>query len=382
MSDIVVRRALPEDIAGSNLVASLTYNNGDPIPEDRLADPNFSTFVAVRGDTVVGRFRTFTMQVTRGEAVLPCYGVAGVATLPSERRSGVGSAMMSFLVHEGQREGVPLGSLYAFRETFYRKFGYESCGHRIKITCPTERLPKVVGTLPIRILSVDDWAELEPCYRKFAHAHSGINLRPNGQEVRVYAEHKRLTIYAAGDPVEAYVAVSHRGDFWSVDHLSEVIWSTKAGYETLLDLLKGIGINKTGFSWNEPSDSPFMARFMDQGVGTQIERLAMFRVNDPPAALRLLKTKESGQFTVAIADNLMPQEWVLTVGFSPNGVEVEIGGEPDFHIDIRQFAQAFMGEPSLATLRSIELVEVRNEEGFAAATRLLTPMPTVCSDFF
>jgi hypothetical protein len=78
----------------------------------------------------------------------------------------------------------------------------------------------------------------------------------------------------------------------------------------------------------------------------------------------------------------MPQEWVLTVSFSPNGVEVEIGGEPDFHIDIRQFAQAFMGEPSLATLRSIELVEVRNEEGFAAATRLLTPMPTVCSDFF
>lgn len=382
MSDIVVRRALPEDFDGNSRVASLTYNNGDPIPPEHLQDDMFDTFVAVRGSEVVGRFRTFTMEVTRGAASLPCYGVAGVATLPSERRSGVGSAMMSHLVKVGQAEGVPLGSLYAFRETFYRKFGYETCGHRIKITCPIERLPKTNATLPIRILSPDDWAILQPCYNQFAHGISGINLRPRGQEQRVYAENKRLTIYAAGDPVEAYVAVSHRGDFWSVDHLSEFIWSTRAGYETILDLFRGLGINKTGLSWYEPSNSPFMARYMDQGIQTQIERLAMFRVNDPAAALSLLRPETEGAFSVGMEDNLSAEPWLLDVKFSPDGVTVTPGTTADFRLDVRQFAQAFLGEPSLASLRAIDLVSVTNESGFAAACRLLPPLPTLCSDFF
>ena len=47
-------------------------------------------------------------------------------------------------------------------------------------------------------------------------------------------------------------------------------------------------------------------------------------------------------------------------------------------MDVRPFAQAFMGEPSLA-----DLVRLGEVEGDATVLeRLLPPSPTICGDFF
>ncbi len=243
------------------------------------------TFIAEQNGQIQGACNVLDMTANRGTAVLNCGGIAGVAVLPELRRSGVGSAMMKWLVRHLRETETPLGSLYAFREPFYRKFGYEVAGRRQKITCPTHRWPKLESLLPIRRLTPADWQLLVPCYEVFAHSRSGLNVRAEWHWKRVLGENRQLTIYAVGEPVEAYAVVSHVTAFWTTDHISELAWSTRLGYEGLLSMLGGLAINKAGLSWFEPSDGPFYADYLDQGVEISIERPIMFRVNDVSRSL-------------------------------------------------------------------------------------------------
>lgn len=390
MPDIVVRPIEERDQDGFDTVRSLTYNNGDPIPPERreLKSPGVRSFVAEQQGQIVGGCQVLDISACRGTAVLPCGGVAGVAVLPELRRSGVGSAMMTWLISHLRETNTPIASLYAFREPFYRRFGYEVAGRRLKIVCPTNRWPKVECQLPIRRLTPADWQELVDCYAQFASTRSGLNIRNDWQWKRVLGENRQLTIYAVGEPVEAYAVVSHVTAFWTTDHISEIAWSTRRGYEGLLDMLGGLAINKTALSWFEPSDGPFYTDYMDQGVSVTVERPTMFRVNDVPAALRSLKPDPElkGEFTLSIGDLIVPENvgpWRVT--YSDGKVEVEkLSSRPsvDLQMQVRHFAQAFLGEPSIGQLVSVGNVEVQSTEGLLAASRLLPAQSVCCMDFF
>ena len=242
--------------------------------------------------------------------------------------------------------------------------------------------------LPIRRLTPADWQELVDCYAQFASTRSGLNIRNDWQWKRVLGENRQLTIYAVGEPVEAYAVVSHVTAFWTTDHISEIAWSTRRGYEGLLDMLGGLAINKTALSWFEPSDGPFYTDYMDQGVSVTVERPTMFRVNDVPAALRSLKPDPElkGEFTLSIGDLIVPENvgpWRVT--YSDGKVEVEkLSSRPsvDLQMQVRHFAQAFLGEPSIGQLVSVGNVEVQSTEGLLAASRLLPAQSVCCMDFF
>jgi predicted acetyltransferase len=211
-------------------------------------------------------------------------------------------------------------------------------------------------------------------------------MRTPEQWQRVLGENRQLTVYAVGEPVEAYAVVSHVSGFWTTDHISEIAWSTRQGYESLLAVLGGLAINKTALSWFEPSDGPFYTDYLDQGVTVTVERPIMFRVNDVPAALRGLKPEpaESGEFVIKIVDHLIPgNQGPWHVRFREGAVEVEgTGASADVCIDIRHFAQAFLGEPSLNQLADAGHVEVSSGIGLAAAQRLMPAQPVYCMDFF
>ena len=367
------------DREGFNAVRSMTYNDG--LPVEYVEEPRFGTerFVGLADDEVAGICVVLPMNATRGAALLPCGGVAGVAVAPERRRGGVGNGMMDGLVRHLREAGVPLASLYAYREPFYAKSGYAVVGKRLRITVPTHRLPRVECGLPVRRLTPADWPLLASCHAVYGHARSGVHLRNEAMWGRVLNENRPLAIYAVGDPVEGYVAVSHKTDFWVEQWLSEVAWSTPEGYRGCLDLMRQIGINKTSVAWYEPSDSPTYALYLDQGVTASVERPVMFRATDVPAALRLLRPTAEGETRLRIADDVVPEnEGPWRVRFSPEGVTVEPCEGHDVAMDVRRFAQAFLGEPSLADLTRLGAVE-----GDASTLeRLLPPSPTICGDFF
>lgn len=381
MAGIVVRPYEAGDREGFFHVRAITYNDGQPIPAEDQVFKTHDGFVGVVDGEIGGVFSVLDLTCTRGEAVLRTAGIAGVAVLPEMRQSGVGHAMMSSALGLLREQGYLVASLYGFRESYYRKFGYEMCGQRWRIKCPNERLPKVNSTLPVRTIPFSSYRLLDPCLEVFAKQRSGMSLRNDKLWGRIVDEKK--TIYVIGDPIEAYAIVSHEVNFWTDQNIQECAWSTARGHEGLMGLFRGIGVNKTSVTWSEPSDGLFAARYADQGVEIGFYRPIMFRILDVPGALRALKPGEDGEFSVLVEDELVPENRGPWRVVARNGlVEVESTSDFGLRCSIQSFTQAFLGEPSLERLGVQGVVQVSDPLEFQAACRVLGAMPVYCMEFF
>ncbi|RYG34631.1 hypothetical protein EON81_15065, partial [bacterium] len=286
---------------------------------------------------------------------------------------GVGGAMMKGSIEQMRRDGFALATLYAYREPFYAKSGYATLGRRLKIECPAHRLPKG-GGLKVRRLTPDDWSFLNPCYEEFTRQRNGMALRNDDGWKRILAENRPLTIYAVGEPVEGYVVVSHKTEFWSTDHISEIVWSTPAGYRALMGVLRGLATNKNALTWFEPSDGPFGFHHLDMGVEISLMRPIMGRIVDVITTLESCRPEGEGSFAFAT-----PDEGAWRVTYSGGEAKVESAESGEFTLTIGTLTQALYGEPSLA-----DLVRTGGVEG-SVTTAALDFFPAssgYCLDFF
>ena len=127
--ELVVRPYEPRDIEGFWRVGDLTYNSGQTTPLENRTFKNRRGFVGELDGEVLGIFSVVDFTCNRGpDTVLKCAGIAGVAVSPAHRHLGVGSKMMAWAIPHLKAEGYQMASLYGFRESFYRKAGYEVCG--------------------------------------------------------------------------------------------------------------------------------------------------------------------------------------------------------------------------------------------------------------
>lgn len=380
---IEIKKCDDSNIQDLGKIWSLTYRSGSPYEVDQTRSHLSENYIAYLNGEPAGAYGISPMTATRGEATYQCAGVLAVAVMPHIRNSGVGGIMMRQALRDYYDKGYELAHLYGFRETWYRQFGYEVAGVRYRLSVEVPFFPKVRGDLPVRQFGIEGVERIKACYETFAHRRSGFNLRHNGQWERIFPTESNRTIYAAGDPVEAYIVLQHQANFWEEQEIIEFVWSTKRGYDAMLAVLAGIGKNKTKVTWFEPSDSPFRAFYWDRGASISLTNTLMYRVINVKKALEGLKPKVSGSFTIEVADEDLPENagpW--RVAFSPEKVTVEKTTDAGLKIDVRQFAQALLGEPSLAYLAMNELVEVRDQNDLTEAEKLLCPSPTLCFEAF
>ncbi len=370
------------DLDDMNRIWSWVYSN-EP-PAEPLSPPGEgSGYFLVRNDEgeAVSVCQIYDYQMSRGDAVLPCGGIGGVATPIEHRGTGAAAALMRGCLREMHKSGQVISALYGFRETYYRRFGYEMCGWRWQLTVPVARLPKLEKSLPVRQIDPKDVALLDEAYRPMSRRVSGFHQR-TAADWKDRLGKKPSPIYAVGDPIEAYAWVNLK-EFWGTAEVGEIGWSTRRGYESIMAVLRDACHNQSTLKWQEPPASPYIAQWADQGATPEMARWSMFRVVDVPGALRLLKPETSGSFCIDVLDEEIPENsgpW--QVEWTPGSVQVSPGGEPDLVCDIRPFSQALMGQPSLAELAGHEAVQVLRPEGLIAANQLLTPMPVMCSEFF
>ena len=365
-------------------VWSPTYRDNKPVEIEPDKPRHDEAFAARIDGRIVGAFASLPMLVTRQQAELKCAGIAGVAVMPHERQHGVGKAMMEHGIRHYRDAGYDLASLYAFSEKFYRKFGYEVAGYKYGIKVDMGRFPRFDLSLAAKKLSAADRDQIKACYEAFAKKRSGMNLRPENQWDRIIQLDSNKAIYTVGEPIEAYAIVTHDWNFWVEQKVDEFVWTTPKSYESLLSVLSGIGINKTHLGWIEPSDSPYRAKYWDRGAELDASKgYLMWRVLNVPQALSKLKTDRIGSFAFEVVDEHLPENngpW--RVDFNPSGVTVEPSSEAGFKLDIRQFSQAFMGEPDLRTLALNDLFEVSSEGHLMVASTLLPASPVCCLDAF
>jgi predicted acetyltransferase len=203
-------------------------------------------------------------------------GIAAVGVLPEARQGGVGSALMRGMLDFLKEDGHALASLYGFRESWYRRFGFEVYGRRLQITAPGDRLENRHAPLPIRELSSGEFGELKTVEHAMAERYFGYNLRVDEQWKRALGGDRPLTIYVAGDPAQAYLTVRLPDGFWGEIAVKEFAWSTPEGYESLLQVLRGLMLNQSSVSWPEPGNSPFLENHLDQGIKVELFRPLMW----------------------------------------------------------------------------------------------------------
>jgi len=386
MSNIIIRPVQTADEEGYWQCLSLTYNDGKPFDQESmdLQRMEREQFVVRYGEEVVAAFNVIPGVISRGTSRLGCGGVAAVCVMPELRHAGVGSKMMEWYIRYAHENEVPIAALYPFSERYYRQFGYEVCGKRLKIKCPVRNIPKGLQSLPIRRLKPEDFRLLDPCLRVFAEARAGVFIRDEVLWNRVTKENRELVIYAAGDPVEAYAVVSHETSFYVNQHISDFLWATSTGYESMLGFFRQLGINKESISWYEPSDSPYFARFYERGVSVELDRPIMYRVTDIANAFHHLHPMESGEFSLAVVDSIMPEnEGPWHVRFTA-GEKVELlpAEQGAIKMTIQQFSQAYMGEPSMAELVRMGVIESNSKDATEAMIKLLPKTSVYCPDFF
>lgn len=321
--------------------------------EDRIDPLPFQRYYLGRvdGEAAVAALVADYPTWVRGELVR-CAGVGAVGTLPEHRRGGVGQGMMRRLQEVCRGEGYGLTSLYAFREPFYRKVGYEGCGWRWQIKCPSEQLPLVDGGLRAREVGVEDWEVLDGCYRAFASRLSGCCARTEAHWRRRLGN-RPPSLYVVGDPVEGYLWTNPYG-FWNDMEIGEMAWTSRRGYESLLALARGLAINKSAVVWCEPPDSPFLARFADSGVEARRHRPTMFGVLDWERVAR-------GAESRLVVDG---------VGY---------GSGPEVFGSAGALTQAYLGSPSVDELAGAESLSGPGLERLAA---VWPGCPVVCMEFF
>lgn len=376
-----VVKVAPADVADWQHVVSWVYAREAATEDSYPPDPGETRYLARVGDTPVAACAVYSMDIARQNSTLRCGGVAGVATLAEHRQSGAADALMRFTLEGMRADGYALSALYAFRSTYYRRFGYENCGWRWQIKCPADRLPKVKSDLPIKQWSLDDLDHLNSVYVPFIRSRSGSPLRASSDWTHRMGK-KPPMVYAIGEPLEAYLWVNI-GEFWGEVTVGEFAWTSLDGYRAGLKLLSGLCSNQTSATWMEPPDSPFVELHMDQGATAQHARPTMFRVVDVRTALSSIQCDEALSFAFEATDSVAPwNQGVWTVETKNGTTRVEPGGKAAFQLDVRHIAQALMGQPDLRRLAATGHVAVFDQGGFDTACRFLPPSPVVCMDFF
>lgn len=375
---LTVRPFEERDSDGFWQVRDLTYNNGATTPPENRKDRITSDFVAEENGQIMGAFSVLDLTCTREDrATLKCAGIAGVAVAPMHRHLGVGSAMMAWAVPYLKSQGYHVASLYGFRESFYRKFGYEVCGKRLEIEVPSHRLPRIKPELPVRLLNWQDHAELQACQAAFARKFTCMNIREEMHWKRVLNDKK--VIYAVGDPVEAYAILDHSWEFWVPQWINEIAYSSVRGFKSLIAVLSQICINKTSLKWFDTLDTPYLQIFTDQGVIAQDKSRVMYRLLDVPAAIQALSPNNGGAFSMEVKDDLIPDNsgcWRV----EDNGASVTCQrvNSADLYGDIQAWTVAYFGDPGIKR----GVIEEREAGALAAAEKILTPSVAYCQEFF
>ncbi|MBE7559947.1 GNAT family N-acetyltransferase [bacterium] len=367
-----IRPMRADECAAVARLWSLAFRGGDALPEDRLAPKEGREIFVAEGEPgLVGAYElNATHFYVRGRR-LSAGAIRSVAVSPECRQSGVGHALMRHSLSAMRGRGLAWSVLHPVRESYYARFGYAPAGRRIVLTCPLSIFPRLELDLPVRLLTLEDWPQVEGAYHAWAARYSGTHARSGFDWSRVHwsGEPTPAQVVAVGEPAEGFAVLRLKKGLRPAQEVSEVVWSSARGYRALLSALGRIGYNGATLTWPEPGDSPFWALFCEYGLEATVERPPMYRIIDAPAALRALGADGEGEFTLELRDPLLPENagpW--RVRFGAGSVTVEPASTAQLALDVRTAAQALLGEPSLADL--------------AAATRLLPRFPTHCADFF
>lgn len=325
------------------------------------------TWAVFDGGRPLSALTSFRFQMTHDGGYAGMSGIAGVATLPQERRRGHVRRLFHAAFAEMRERGHAWSALYPFSFPYYRKFGYELVYSRDDYELPATALAELPR--PGTVERVDGLtAELESLYEATALPRNLAIMRTRN----IWAERLATDPFAAreftyllrdeaGAPIAAVTVKAEPAQPDSINaNIRDVLFTSGGALRAMLGHIPTLYPSAERVRLCLPSDIPLELIVPEPYELTHTRSPSvMGRIADVGAALEGTRFPGEGELTLQVQDEQM--EWNrgrfhLAWGDGERRVTAG-GGEPDLITSIRGLMQLLPGYVDGATAQSLGTVE-------------------------
>ncbi len=386
---IEIRQAREDEL--DDMLGCMTAAFG--VPKEAWADGFYNGLyndirwkrVVVVDGKVVSCLVFIPREIYLGGTTVPMGGIAGVATLPEERKHGYAAMLMENSVHALRGLGFATSGLYPFSFRYYRKFGWEFAGHWMKLYIKPELLPAYREAANVRPYAESDLPALMRLYEEHFSSMSGPFVRDERHWQRHIMDRAGEASVYDRDGVQGYL-LGHLGEeedekrYWA----HELVASTQEARRGLVGYLaqragevqrvvvpscrhnlESLGLLTPRTHWEDGYDPRSVIK-VTPGF--------MFRIIDLKDAMKALVQRidhVDGDLTLMMDDQIGTWNSAPVTIRGEGTPEIVGGNSANFlKADVRILSQIYIGFLSPTDAYSQGLIEVSGPEALRIAEQL------------
>jgi predicted acetyltransferase len=328
---------------------------------------------AYDGDVLVGIANAYELELTVPGRTVPAAGVSWVGVLPTYRRRGVLSSLMSAQLTALHEQGAePVAALWASEPQIYGRYGYGLASRHWSATVPrgtTALLPDTPADdrLRLRLVPAGDWALTAPVYDSVAPTRPGMLARDerwwtrsvrDDESMRQGRSALRCVVAEDDGGVRGYARYATKSSF-GADFgqgqvvVREVLAADPAALATLYRYLFDLDLMGSTELWNLPVDDPLVHWLTNPRRAKPETGDALYvRLVDVDRALAARSYAADIDVVLDVTDTRCPWNagrWRLTGG-TGGATCTRTNDTAEVTLDVRELGGAYLGSTSLVEL--------------------------------
>jgi predicted acetyltransferase len=334
---------------------------------------------AFDGDKIVGTSCAYTFQLSVPGGYVATGGISFVGVLPTYRRRGIMSAMITHLLTDIAGRGEPIAALFASEPEIYGRFGFGCASEHLRLAIPRgdgRMIPPAV-TPPdradpprLRAAEPDQVRdELGQIYAAVAAARPGLPDRDDRwwrvriadpEWARDGMSPARWLIAEDDSGPRGYASFSVRPDWTDAGipdgklHVHELLATDPAATVALWTDLMTRDLVSEVRVWSRPADDELLPLL----AGRRRARITMtdglwVRLTDLPAALSQRRYAREADLVIEVTDPLLPANsgrWRLQADSSGKAICERTTRAPDLLVPVQALGAVYLGGTRLGSL--------------------------------
>ncbi len=362
-----------------------------------IADELDRTRAAFDGDALVATSRNHSFELTLpGAALIPAAGVSAVAVLPTHRRRGILTAMMTALLDDAVEHGEPVAMLTASEGGIYARFGFgvSSLAGQVDFDVRNVEFSRPRPEGRVRLVRPEELRKQAPAlFDRVRRVYPGAISRPEVWWTDVQGPDREMgtrfdVLYESpAGVVDGFVTYAIK-DRWSHDpahrlFVRDMVAATPEAEHALWRYLCEIDLVRTVVAYRVPLDSPlqWLLRSLRVGGPTRVDDFVWTRILDVPATLGRRTYAVEGRLVIEVSDRSRPgsaADGTFVVEGGPDGADVRtVTDAADLACDVHALSTVWLGGVRASTLAAAGWIEERTPGALATADAMLasTPLP-------
>jgi len=285
------------------------------------------TLAAFDGDTIVGTFAGFDLELTVPGGSVKMEGTTVVTVFPTHRRMGLMDAMMSQHLDNAATHGYPVAGLWASDSGIYGRYGYGVASYAVTRTLdgPSFELREGVEVDRVRRITAEQAADLLPgAFDRVCPSWPGMFARDetwwryeilrDEDWMKRGRSSQRIIVHDGPDGVDGYAIYRQKSSESDDGHANgtvnvvELIAATPRASASLWHYIANIDGCPKVRSWNMPIHDEILAMVREprRFATTALFDALWIRILDVPVALGSRTYDHDGEVIFSVVDPYRP----------------------------------------------------------------------------